>query len=506
MVVAALAVWSAGDAQSANISISPTTLPDWTLNVAYSQKLTASGCTPVCLWSSSGKLPTGLSLDPVSGAITGTPGATGTFGFTATASDVSQQSGSQSYTITINAIPLITTTSLPGGQIGTVYSQAVSVANGTPPFTFSVSAGGLPTGLSLNPSTGVISGTPRAAGSSNFTVMAADAAKASASQDYIIKISGSSPLTITTTSLAGGTLGIADSQGVAATGGTRPSTWSTTSGSLPNGLTVPAQSGAIRRTPTSTGAFAFTVRVTDQNSTTARMPLSITVAANPQAPTMSLNGVPTNATSAQQISFSLTLSSGYPAPITGHVTLSFQPNAAVAVDDPAIQFSGGGRTASFTIPANSTSATFNINPVAFQTGTVAGTITLTVSSDLPGGSVSRTVTVARAAPVIQSAKVTTIASGFQIQVAGFSNTRELANASFHFTAVTGQTVQTADLTVNLSSVASQWYSSTGSNPFGGQFLLVMPFTIQQGAANGLASVAVQVQNGQNTSAAATANF
>jgi hypothetical protein len=62
------------------------------------------------------------------------------------------------------------------------------------------------------------------------------------------------------------------------------------------------------------------------------------------------------------------------------------------------------------------------------------------------------------------------------------------------------------LSVSLSSLASQWFSSASSSPFGGQFLLVVPFTIQQGAASGLASVAVQLQNALNTSAAVTANF
>ena len=144
--------------------------------------------------------------------------------------------------------------------------------------------------------------------------------------------------------------------------------------------------------------------------------------------------------------------------------------------------------------------------MAFQTGTVAGVITLAVRSSLPGGNLNQTVTIARAAPVLQTAKVVVNASGFQVQIAGFSNSRDLTSAQFHFIGAAGQIVQTSDLTVSLSSAASQWYSGSSSTTFGGQFLIVVPFTIQQGPSAGLSSVGVQLQNSQNTSAAVSANF
>jgi hypothetical protein len=496
--------------QASGMTISPATLPNWTVGILFSQGLTGSDCTlGLCTWSSSGNLPPGLSLGSglVSGTavLSGTPTTTGTYTFTVTASIAALlDSGSQTYTVTINAAPQITTTSLPNGQAGTAYSYTVQVANGTPPYGFLVSANNLPDGLSLNASTGVINGTPKVAGSSTFTITASDAAKATTSKTYTVNISAASVLTITTSSLPNGTVGILYSQTLTASGGATPYTWSISSGSLPNPLSIDQGTGTISGTPTTAGSSTFTVKVIDQNAATALMPLTLTISSS--APTLTLNGVPASAISAQQIAFTLTLSSGYGTQVTGQVTLTFQPNAAVSADDPAIQFSSGSRTAAFTIPANSTSSLFATSPVAFQTGTIAGTITLTVTSDLPGGNLTQTVTVARAAPAIQSASVTQNASGFQVQVIGFSNTRELAGASFHFTAITGQTVQTSDLSVSLSSLASQWFSSASSSPFGGQFLLIVPFTIQQGAASGLASVAVQLQNALNTSAAVTANF
>jgi hypothetical protein len=67
-------------------------------------------------------------------------------------------------------------------------------------------------------------------------------------------------------------------------------------------------------------------------------------------------------------------------------------------------------------------------------------------------------------------------------------------------------LQTSDLSVNLAPQASQWYSGSTSTQFGGQFLVSVPFTLQQGAQSGLSTVSVQLQNGQSTSAPATAKF
>ena len=82
---------------------------------------------------------------------------------------------SASLTFTIVAPLSITTASLPGGNIGVAYSATLVAAGGTTPYTWSITAGTLPAGLTLNGSTGVISGTPTAAGSSSFTVQVTDA-------------------------------------------------------------------------------------------------------------------------------------------------------------------------------------------------------------------------------------------------------------------------------------------------------------------------------------------
>ena len=77
----------------------------------------------------------------------------------------------QIYTVTVTVAPTITTQTLPGGTVGTAYSQTLA-ADGTAPVVWSVSEGSLPDGLNLNPGTGVISGTPSTAGTGTFTVKA----------------------------------------------------------------------------------------------------------------------------------------------------------------------------------------------------------------------------------------------------------------------------------------------------------------------------------------------
>src|SRR5262245_59266264 len=76
----------------------------------------------------------------------------------------------------------IGTSSLPGTTVNSTYSQMVSASGGTQPYTWSISAGALPDGLSLNTSSGAITGTPTTAGTPSFTVQVVDGAMASDSK------------------------------------------------------------------------------------------------------------------------------------------------------------------------------------------------------------------------------------------------------------------------------------------------------------------------------------
>jgi len=280
-----------GPAAPAAPSITTTSLADATNTQAYNQTLAATGGTPPYTWSlASGSLPSGLSLNPSTGAISGTPTASpGSYPFTAQVTDGAAQSATKSLSISV-ADPLsVSTASLPGGTVGQTYTQSVAATGGKTPYTWSVSSGSLPPGLTLNASTGGVTGTPTSGGTFGFTVQAADSGTPARTATKALSINVVALLTVTTAGLPGGTVGQAYSQSLAATGGTPPYTWSLVSGSLPPGLSLNASNGAISGAPTSTGTFTFTAQVTDgtQNATKS---LSITVVAQLAITTASLPG------------------------------------------------------------------------------------------------------------------------------------------------------------------------------------------------------------------------
>ena len=169
---------------SRQLAISTTSLPDEVVGTAYSATLQSTGGTGAVTWSiPAGSLPSGLALNASTGAITGTPTAAGTSALTVNITDSSNppQSVTTTLSITINAVApalAISTASLPNGSVGTPYDQILAVTGGTGPFTWSVSSGSLPAGLSLNAATGEISGTPTStttpAPSSTFTIAVTD--------------------------------------------------------------------------------------------------------------------------------------------------------------------------------------------------------------------------------------------------------------------------------------------------------------------------------------------
>ncbi|MGA2304552.1 MAG: fibronectin type III domain-containing protein [Acidimicrobiales bacterium] len=262
------------------------------VNVAYDAAPTVSGGTGPYTWSVSiGSLPTGLALDPTTGAITGTPSAAGPATFTVTATDNEEQSASQGVTLLIAADPSIATASLPDGQVGAPYNQSVAGADGTGPYAWSVSIGSLPTGLTLDPTTGAITGTPSAVGPATFTVTLTDADGQTASEGYAVAVAPApappvAPPSVTTTSLPAAQVGASYDQSIAGSGGTTPYRWSVSAGSLPAGLSLDPAVGALTGTPRATGQDSFTVTLTDANGLTASESYTLEVDAAPAAPTV----------------------------------------------------------------------------------------------------------------------------------------------------------------------------------------------------------------------------
>jgi hypothetical protein len=251
------------------------------VGVSYLQTLTAAGGTSPYTWSiSSGTLPAGINLNFGSGLVSGTPGASGTFNFTAKVTDNVGVTATLAMTLTIApALTITTSPSLPPGAVGSGYSQTIGVSGGVSPYHFSIITGALPGGLSLDPNSGIIAGTPSGSGPFNFTVQVADSAAVTANKAFTLTIA--TGLIITTApTLPVGSAGVSYFASLSASGGTSPYSWTITSGALPAGVTLIASTGAITGTPTSGGTFTFTAQATDSASLTATKSFTLTIAAS----------------------------------------------------------------------------------------------------------------------------------------------------------------------------------------------------------------------------------
>src|SRR5579872_2994044 len=272
----------------AKLAISTTALPAATAGTAYSATTTVTGGTTPFTFSASG-LPSGLSINGSTGAISGTPAqsAVGTASVTVSVADAGQprQSTSTTLSLTVNAAtangPTISNTSLPNGTIGASYDATINVSGGSSPFTFSGS--GLPAGLSINTQTGIISGTPQGpAGTATVSITVTDFKQATATAKLSLTVAAAQAgtLAISSTSLPAATVGASYSGIVQATGGTMPYTFNATG--LPSGFTINATSGTITgiATQSEIGTASVTVTVTDSTqptSQTASATLSLTV-------------------------------------------------------------------------------------------------------------------------------------------------------------------------------------------------------------------------------------
>lgn len=174
--------------QLAVTSLSP---PAGTVGAPYNTTLTAAGGILPYTWSlASGSLPAGLGLNSA-GVISGTPTTAGTSTFTVQVVDSESppQAAPAQLNITINVLT-ITTPSLPGATVNVPYSTSLTVIGGVAPYTWTVTSGTLPVGLSLS-GAGDITGTPTEAGTFTFTVQVADSQQHTASGQLSITVASS---------------------------------------------------------------------------------------------------------------------------------------------------------------------------------------------------------------------------------------------------------------------------------------------------------------------------
>ena len=272
-------------AAAPTLSITTNSLPNGTTTLPYSANLGASGGTPPYKWSTIGNIAPapGLTLSQ-GGAISGTPGTTNGSPFTRTYrvedSAIPPQVKTKDLTITVGlpAAPTITTTILPDAIFDVPYNQTINVSNGTPPFVWGVISGTLPAGLTITSPT--ISFTPDCCttGIFTFTVRVTDNTGQFDDQPLTLKIVAPPPPTITTSLLPIGTVNVAYSKQLAATGGVPPLTWQPVG--MPFGLTFTAATATISGSPTSNGTQNVTFTVNDSTAPfnqTGTRTLSLTV-------------------------------------------------------------------------------------------------------------------------------------------------------------------------------------------------------------------------------------
>jgi uncharacterized repeat protein (TIGR03803 family) len=173
----------------------------------------------------------------------------------------------------------VATTVLSNATVGTPYSQAILATGGTPPYTWTITSGSAPSGLSFDPATGIVSGTPDQFGDTALVVQVKDSATPTASvATGTVGLSVKSGLNVDTTALTSAIVNTKYVGVLAASGGKPPYSWSLVSGVLPDGIAFSPSTGVFSGTPTKTGGGAFNVLVKDSEGTAATAPGSVTLA------------------------------------------------------------------------------------------------------------------------------------------------------------------------------------------------------------------------------------
>ncbi|WP_414157974.1 putative Ig domain-containing protein [Pseudomonas sp. BNK-45] len=347
-----------------SITLSPGSLSNGSVGTAYSQTVTATGGTaPYTYAITSGSLPAGLILNTATGAISGTPMASGTLNLTITATDANSATGSQAFSITIGV----------QAPVANAVSATVAANSSANPITLNITGGAassVAVATAASHGTATASGTsitytPTAgySGSDSFTYTATNAGGTSSPATVTLTVSAPS-LVLTPASLGAGTAGSAYSATLSATGGTAPYTYAITSGSLPAGLSLNTASGLISGTPTTSGSSNLSITVTDANGATGSQTYTLTIAAVAitvpassqilaagQSATVDLTQGATGGPFTQAVLGSVTPASAGRAMMIGRFSMRFVPSAAFA-GTAVVSFSlqnGSGASAASTV-------------------------------------------------------------------------------------------------------------------------------------------------------------
>ena len=455
--------------------------PGGEVNVAYSDQLTVTAGTSPFTWSvSAGTLPSGVTLGASTGLMSGTPTAAGTYSFTVMVTDHSGLTATEPVSLTVIAGPSLSLPAPPAGWTHTVYSDTLTVSGGTSPFTWSLSSGSLPAGISLS-ADGNLTGTPTATGTSSFTVKVTDANSQSATQAIGITIGAG--VSTTFSAPPGAIVGAAYTDTLTATGGTTPYTWSVNAGTLPAGLSL-SSAGVLSGTPTTAGSSTFTVNVIDKNNGIATASITLVV----------VNG--------------LALTFGTPP---GGVVGTAYTDTLTAV--------GGTTPYTWSVSAGTLPAGITLNAstgVLAGTPTAGGTANFTVKVTDAGGLTATQATsitvLAGALSIVQSANVATTTPGSTVSyTVKVTNSGQIALTGATFTDPLSGVLDDASYNTNASatagtvSFASPALSWTGTLAIGASATITYSVTVNNPDTGNqiLASTITSTTTGSNCAAGST---
>ncbi len=290
------------------VSIAPATLPNPTVGVIYSQAVTAAGGAEPYRFSvieGAAALPAGLTLNPTAGVISGVPTRTGTFSFTIQATDANGCQATRSYTLVVAGCTPPNITVQPVNKTVTAGQS----------LTFSVTATGdglvyqwRRNGVEISGATsGTLTIASAKTGDAGSYQVVVTGACGTATSNAAVLVVNCPAITLSPAAgaLPAGTANKAYSQTFTQSGGLTPVTFSLSAGQLPAGLTLDPSTGVLSGTPTQSGTFPFTVKVTDANGCEGSAAYTLVI--NPcTPPNITVQPVNKTVTAGQSLTFSVT--------------------------------------------------------------------------------------------------------------------------------------------------------------------------------------------------------